>query len=183
LKSKIKNIFDKKNCVLTGATGGIGKELAVQLAENNCNLFLIGQNEKKLKILKQKLTKINENIEIFIESVDLTDVNSINKVTKKIHSEFSPVLILINCAGRFVINPINQTTLEELDKSFSINFKAPFILSKEFSKDMVKRKWGRIVNIGSSSSYLGFDGGTIYSSSKHAVLGFFKKPSSRIKKA
>jgi len=54
----------------------------------------------------------------------------------------------------------------------NVNIQAPILLSKEFSQDMVKKKWGRIVNIGSSSSYQGFKNSSIYCASKHALLGF-----------
>lgn len=50
--------------------------------------------------------------------------------------------------------------------------RAPFLLCREFSKDMINKKWGRIVNLGSSSSYSGFKNGSIYCASKHAILGF-----------
>jgi len=174
-KNKItKNILDGKNCVLTGATGGIGKEIAFELASKNCNLFLIAQNEKKLKTLKQKLKKSNNKIQVHFNSVDLTDLDSIKSTIKKIQTEFSPILILINCAGKFLIKTIDEFTLDDFDTTFNINVRVPFILTKEFSKDMKKKKWGRIINIGSSSSYNGFFGGTVYSTTKHAILGFSK---------
>jgi 3-oxoacyl-[acyl-carrier protein] reductase len=181
-KNKIKrNSLYGKNCVLTGATGGIGKEIALQLAEKNCNLFLIGQNEKKLKLLKQKLEKINSRIRINYNPTDLTNMDDIKLTIKKIQTEFSPVLILINCAGKFIIKPISKSTLNDFDDLFTINVKIPFILTKEFSKDMKKERWGRIVNIGSSSSYTGFFGGTIYSATKHAILGFSRSLQKELK--
>ncbi len=169
---KKNNILDGKNCVLTGATGGIGKEIAFELASKNCNLFLIGRNIKKLKSLKRELEKINSEINIHFNSTDLTNIEDIKTTIKKIRCEFSSVLILINCAGKFIIKSIEKSTLNDFDSLFSINVKAPFILSKEFSKDMKNKKWGRIANIGSSSSYNGFSGGAIYSATKHSILGF-----------
>jgi short-subunit dehydrogenase len=169
---KKNNILDGKNCVITGATGGIGKQIAFELASKNCNLFLIGQNTKKLKSLKQKLEKINTKININFNSTDLTNIEDIKTTIKKIKNEFSPVLILINCAGKFIIKSIEKSTLDDFDTLFNINVKAPFILTKAFTKDMKNKKWGRIMNIGSSSSYNGFSGGTIYSATKHSILGF-----------
>jgi 3-oxoacyl-[acyl-carrier protein] reductase len=184
LKNNSLKLFDSlkgKNCVLTGATGGIGKEIAYQLAEKNCNLFLIGRNEKKLKLLQTKLKTINKKIKVIYEQTDLTNLTNVDSTVKKIKNEFSPVLILINCAGKFVIKSIAQSNMSELNESFDINFKIPFILSKEFSADMVKKKWGRIIFLGSSSSYLGFAGGAIYSSSKHAILGLSRSLQSELK--
>ena len=178
---KLVNPLKGKNCVITGATGGIGKEIAYQLAEKNCNLFLIARNEKKLKTLQNKLKTINSKIKIFYKKTDLTNFNDIELTISKINKEFSPVLILINCAGKFIIKPISKSTVKELNESFDINFKAPFILSKEFSNHMNQKKWGRLVFIGSSSSYLGFSGGSIYSSTKHALLGLSRSLHAELK--
>jgi len=80
-----------------------------------------------------------------------------------------------------LIKSIDKTTIEEFEESFKINVRAPFIFSKEFSKDMKKSKWGRIVNIGSSSAYNGFKNSTAYCSSKHALLGFSRALFSELK--
>ena len=175
------NILKGKNCVLTGATGGIGKEIAIELAEKNCNLFLIGRNEKKLKLLQKKLKNINKKIKVIYQKTDLSNSNDLELTITKIKNEFSPILILINCAGKFVIKSIQNSTIQDLNESFDINFKVPFILSKEFSTDMIKKKWGRLIFIGSSSSYLGFSGGSVYSSSKHAILGLSRSLQSELK--
>lgn len=164
---KIKTIV--KNCLIIGASGGIGSEIAKKIANNNYNLFLVGKNEKELKKLKKEIK--NENITIEIESADLTNKKEIDKVIKNIRKKFGTIDILINTAGLFLVKSIQKSTIEELDECFNINVKVPFIFCKEFSKDMKKAKWGRIVNIGSSSSYNGFKNGTIYCSTKHALLG------------
>lgn len=96
--------------------------------------------------------------------------------------KFKRIDILINCAGKFVIKSIHQSTIHDVEEVLAMNMKAPFILTKEFSKDMKKNKWGRIVNIGSSSSYVGFSKGSIYSLSKHAILGFSRSIHQELKK-
>ena len=67
---------------------------------------------------------------------------------KHVRKKFTTINILINSAGIFMIKPIGKSTIEDFDKSINLNVKAPFILSREFSKDMVSKKWGRIVLIG-----------------------------------
>ena len=81
------------------------------------------------------------------------------------------VEIIINCAGIFSSKSIDNTTLNEFEDIFNVNVKAPFLLAKNFIGEMKKRRWGRIVNIGSSSSYSGFKNSTAYCTSKHGVLG------------
>ena len=169
----------KKNCLIIGASGGIGNAISKKLAEKNYNLFLIGKNKNKLLKLKKEIKK--EDIIVEIESVDLTDEKQIDKSIKKIKKTFGKIDILINTSGLFLIKSIDKTTIKEFEESFKINVRAPFIFSKEFSKDMKKSKWGRIVNIGSSSAYSGFKNSTAYCSSKHALLGFSRALFSELK--
>ena len=169
----------KKNCLIVGASGGIGNEITKKIAEQNYNLFLIGKNKSKLLKLKKEIKK--DGITVEIESVDLTNEKQIDKSIKKIRKTFGKIDILINTSGLFLIKSIDKTTIEEFEESFKINVRAPFIFSKEFSKDMKKSKWGRIVNIGSSSAYNGFKNSTAYCSSKHALLGFSRALFSELK--
>ena len=169
----------KKNCLIIGASGGIGNAITKKLAEQKYNLFLIGKNKSKLLKLKKEIKK--DDIIVEIESVDLTNEKQINKSIKKIRKTFGKIDILINTSGIFLIKSIDKTTIEEFEESYKINVRAPFIFSKEFSKDMKKSKWGRIVNIGSSSAYNGFKNSTAYCSSKHALLGFSRALFSELK--
>jgi 3-oxoacyl-[acyl-carrier protein] reductase len=169
----------KKNCLIVGASGGIGNAITKKLAEQNYNFFLIGKNKNKLLKLKKEIKK--DDIIVEIESVDLTNEKQIDKSIKKIRKTFGKIDILINTSGLFLIKSIDKTTIEEFEESFKINVRAPFIFSKEFSKDMKKSKWGRIVNIGSSSAYNGFKNSTAYCSSKHALLGFSRALFSELK--
>ena len=169
----------KKNCLIVGASGGIGNEITKKIAEQNYNLFLIGKNKSKLLKLKKEIKK--DDIIVEIESVDLTNEKQIDKSIKKIRKTFGKIDILINTSGLFLIKSIDKTTIEEFEESYKINVRAPFIFSKEFSKDMKKSKWGRIVNIGSSSAYNGFKNSTAYCSSKHALLGFSRALFSELK--
>jgi len=176
----MKNVLKNKNCLLTGATGGIGKELAKQLIKENCNLFLTSTNSKKLNKLKNEL-KCSKKTSIFYKSSDFSDMNNISKLIKEIRNKMKKIDILINGAGIFKIKSISKSSIQDFDSIFNVNIKTPFILSKEFSKDMEKNNWGRIVNIGSSSSYSGFENGSLYCSSKHAILGLSRSLHSELK--
>jgi len=161
-----------KNCLITGATGGIGKEITKCLAMNGCNLFLTSRDTKKLIQLKKECQKITKKkIKISYDTADLSKINDINQIIKKIRRNFSSIDVLVNCAGIFIVKPILDCTVKDFEKSFGVNIRAPFLLCKEFAKDMIVKKWGRIINLGSSSSYSGFKNGTIYCSSKHSILG------------
>ena len=165
-----KQILSEKNALITGATGGLGKEIAIELAKKGVNLFL---TSKKENLQKLQLEIKNNNNEIIVEyqCVDLRCDDGVKALIKNIHEKFSSIDILINCAGENHRKPLSESTIEEYDSCMNLNVRAPFVLSKEFSKDMIKNKWGRIVNIASSGAYNGLKNTSIYRSSKHALLG------------
>ena len=172
-------ILKGKNCLITGSTGGLGKEIAKEFAENGCNLFLTGRNDKKLNSLKNELQ--NDQIKIDFKAADLSDVDDIQKLIDKTKNIFSNVDILVNCAGIFPVKLLSDSTMDDFEKCFSVNVRAAFVLCKEFSQEMVSKKWGRIVNIASSSAYAGFKNTSIYCSSKHALLGLSRSLHSELK--
>ena len=175
--------LNAKNCLLTGATGGLGKELAAKLVINGCNLFLTARNEKKLNKLTSLLQKQTENkIKIYYKSADLSKSDDVKDLIKYVKKKFNSIDILINCAGVFQVNFLKDTNLADFEKSFNVNMKAPFMLCKEFSQDMIKKRWGKIVNIGSSSSYNGYKKTSIYCATKHALLGFSRSLVDELKK-
>ena len=175
-------ILKNKNCLVTGATGGIGKEISKELASNSCNLFLTSTNNTKLIKLKNQLKKINKNIKIEFLSADLTIQEDITELIDIINDKFSSIDIIINSAGVFMIKSIEKSTIDDFEKSINLNVKLPFILCKEFTKNMIKKKWGRVVMIGSSSSYSGFEKGSVYCASKHSILGLSRALNAELKK-
>jgi len=165
------NNFLNKNCFISGATGGLGTEIAKVLLSNGCNLFLTAKSRQKLIRLKQVLEEHNETSQIYFCEGNLSKLKDISRIITQAKNKLGTIDILINSAGIFLSKPIVQTSLDEYEKVFDTNIRAPFLFCKEFSKYMMKKKWGRIVNIGSSSSYQGFKNGSVYCSSKHSLLG------------
>ena len=165
-------LLSGKNCLVTGASGGIGKEIAKLLVENNCNIILTGKTKDKLKKLNDELKLIKQNnVKIDFFPAVISKIEDITKLISFVKNLFPSIDILINCAGVFPISSLQNASLEDFENCFNLNIKAPFILSKEFTKNMIEKQWGRIINIGSSSSYDGFKDTSIYCASKHALLG------------
>ena len=175
----MKQILQGKNCLITGSTGGLGKEIAREFAKNGCNLFLTGRNIEKLNSLKDELEK--NQIKIDFQQADLSDTDEIQKLFEKVKSTFSSIDILVNCAGVFPVKLLSDSTIDDFEKCFSVNVKAAFLLCKEFSQGMISKKWGRIVNIASSSAYAGFKNTSVYCSSKHALLGLSRSLHSELR--
>ncbi len=172
-------VLNEKSALITGATGGIGKEIAHELAARGCNLFIPGRDQKLLGQLQADLS--NYGVDVYTESVDLTVDEEIRNLIDKVSHCLGNIDILINCAGAFPVKNIFDSSLEDFDSCYAVNIRAPFILTKHFSEAMVNNQWGRIVNIGSSSSYSGFKETSIYCSSKHALLGLSRSLSDELR--
>lgn len=176
-------IFENKNCFITGATGGIGKHIAMKMAENGCNLFLTSTNLAKLKNLKEELQVMyGKKNNIFYESGDLNKIQDINKIIKTARKKIGTIDILINCVGVFTVKDFSECDIADFQETFNINVRAAFVFCREFSSDMVNKKWGRIINIGSSSAYSGCKRTVLYCASKHALLGFSRALHDELKK-
>ena len=159
-------IFSGKTALVTGASGGLGREICLQLASNGCNIHALGRSKEKISDLVSSLA--TKNIEVFSTVIDFTEdfEEKVNQISRKRTYD-----ILINCAGVFPIVNIENSTIEDYNDCFNVNVKAPFLFSKLLSKSMKKNKWGRIVNVASSSAYNGSKDTGLYCSSKHALLG------------
>jgi len=180
MKRMENSILKSKNCLITGATGGLGKEIAIELAKKGVNLFLTSKKQD-LQKLQLEIKKNNNEIIIEYQCVDLRHDNGVKTLIENVHEKFSSIDILINCAGENHRKPLSESTIEEYDSCMNLNVRAPFVLSKEFSKDMIKNKWGRIVNIASSGAYNGLKNTSIYRSSKHALLGLTRSLTNELK--
>ena len=166
------NNLKGKNAFISGATGAIGKSIALTLANCGCNIFLTGSNEERLKAVASLFD--NYDIKVFSCSGDLSSKVDVYKIIDSANQHFGNIDIVINSAGIFPNASLFESTDDMLEQTFNINYRSAFIFSREFSKEMVSNEWGRIVNIGSSSSYVGFKDTAVYCSSKHALLGMSK---------
>jgi len=163
------NILENKNTLITGASGGLGREITIELAKRGCNLYLTGRDATKLERLKNELSLYDIKIEYGMG--DLRYMEDINAIIADAKKKLLYIDIIVNCAGIFPVASITESTLQDFEDCFNVNVRAPFLLCKALVEGMIERGWGRIVNIGSSSAYHGFRESSIYCSSKHALLG------------
>lgn len=148
-----------KNILITGATSGIGKEIASLLSKEN-DVFLAG---------RRKLDKVNYYA---CDLVDMFEIETLyNKAIEYFNSEID---ILINCAGQYCYKPIEKMSFDEISYLLDVNFKSAYILSSLVVLGMKKNKWGRIINIGSISGVVGEANASLYSATKSAFSGFTK---------
>ena len=169
-----KTTLQNKNCLITGATGSLGTALAMEFGRNNCNLFLTSQSDSKLISLQNTIMKKFDTISVKTFASNLANMSDIDNLINNVRQSYTKIDILINCAGILPIKFIQDSSMDDFDECFNINIRAPIFLTKEFVKDMVHQKWGRIVNIASSGAYNGQEKTIIYRATKHALLGFSK---------
>jgi len=173
------NILENKNVFITGASGGIGKELALQFAEQGCKVFFTGRNQDKTTEVKTEFNK--KGYDYHVGLVDLNHSRGIYSLITYVKETMGNIDILVNCAGLFYNRSLDKVDEEMFDDMFNVNVKAPFLFTRAFSKDMISNKWGRIINIGSSSAYNGFKDTSLYCASKHALLGFSRAVHNELK--
>lgn len=155
--------------IITGASSGIGRQLAIDLSLLNNKLVLVGRNRKKLLEILSIVRKKSSSSIAF--PLDVTDYPSVKKMIKKIDSTFREINILINSAGIGVNKSFSEEVLEESKAIFETNFFAVMNLIKEVLPIMEKQGSGHIVNIGSVVGKTGSPNVTSYSASKFALLG------------
>jgi uncharacterized protein len=161
----------KEYVLLTGASSGIGYEMANQLAAKKLNLILVARTETKLQQMQAELTnKYGILVQYFI--ADLSDVNAAKDLYKNVKQENLLVTHLVNNAGVGNYGNFIETSLEEELSMIQLNISSLVVLTKLFAKDMVSRKSGRIMNIGSLLSFLPFPYFAVYSATKTFVKAF-----------
>lgn len=164
------NTLHDKRCLVTGATGGLGREITLAMHRAGCRVFLTGRNPAMLDNLAEQLTPaVGHPHHGF--SADLRNPAEVEALVAAVRQAFGTIDILVNCAGIFPVRPFLETDNDTLDDCMKVHVIAPFLLSRAFVGDMMKTGWGRIINIASSSAYAGVRNTTAYCTSKHAILG------------
>lgn len=156
-----------KTALISGATGGLGLSIAEEFYKKNYNLILTGTSDSKLKSLASKFTNNTKVIKC-----NLAKHEDISNMFDVIQSEFEGIDILINNAGITKDNLFLRMKEGDWDEVLNINLKANYILCKMVIKSMVKKRWGRIINISSAVAKMGNAGQTNYAASKAAIEGF-----------
>lgn len=161
--------MDKPVTVITGASKGIGRSIAFQLADEGHNLALFGRNNDLLKTLKSGVSL--KGIEAEIYSGDVSDETFVNNSIKDILYKFGKIDNLINSAGILILKELVDTTFEELKKTIETNVYGVYLFLKAVAPGMISKKYGNIINVSSISGKRGFKQGSLYAASKFAVNG------------
>ena len=160
--------FKNKNILITGASGGIGKELVKKFVSLEGNVLGSGTKTEKLDLLKKQYPNIK------VKKFDMAEDSKIKDFIDSVTLELGRLDILINNAGINMDNLSLRMKDEEWKKVININLTSTFLLSKHAIKQMLKNKFGRIVNITSVVGHTGNLGQSNYSASKSGIIGMSK---------
>ena len=160
--------FQNKKILITGASGGIGKELVKKFVNLDGNVIGSGTKSEKLDLIKKEFPNIK------IKKFDIADHSRIEEFINEVVLELGGLDILINNAGTNMDNLSLRMKDDEWKKVIDINLTSTFLLTKHAIKQMLKNKFGRVVNITSVVGHTGNLGQSNYSASKAAIIGMSK---------
>jgi len=160
-----------KTALITGATTGIGRAIALKLAELGMNLALCGRRTERLNAVAEETGRPEDMLVI---SGDLTDEAHLNACVEKTCERFGGIDVLVNNAGMAMNCPFEETSTEAFDRIMAINVRTPFLLCRAALPALRKSGCATILNIGSVVAHNSYAGQSAYSASKHALLGMTK---------
>lgn len=156
-----------KTALITGASSGIGMATARTFAGANINLILCGRRKEELEKLKSEL---GSQVDVITLDFDVRDKEKVKESINSLPSEFKQIDILINNAGNaHGLDPFQEGSIEDWDAMIDINVKGLLYVSKTVIPQMIERKNGHIINIGSTAGKEVYPKGNVYCASKFAV--------------
>ncbi|MFV0481631.1 MAG: SDR family NAD(P)-dependent oxidoreductase [Campylobacteraceae bacterium] len=165
------NYINDKTVIITGASSGLGRELALQLSRQNTTLILCARRVEKLELVKKECAKYTKK-DIFVIELDLCDEESIEVAVKTIKGCVKKVDILINNAGFGYFKKFVDFDMKVAKNMFDTNLLGAMKFSQSFVKMMIEQKEGHIINVASQAAKAPLPELSIYSATKYAVVGF-----------
>ena len=158
--------------VITGASKGLGKQMAESLAGAGAAIALAARNAEQLDAVRAAITAQGGRAEAFV--ADVTSESGVAQLADQVRARLGPPDILINNAGINIRKPVHEFTLEEWTRVLATNLNGPFLCCRAFVPGMIDKRFGRILNMTSIMSHVSLAGRTAYSASKSGLLGMTK---------
>lgn len=163
--------MNKKVALITGGVRGIGEAISIEFAKNNYDVIINYINsDKKAVNLKKKLEK-DYNVNVLPIKADVTDEKQVHNMIKQAIEEFGKIDVLVNNAGIAIDKEFEERTVEDWNLTLKTNLIAPFIVSRCVGNEMLKNKFGKIINISSTNGINAFFPTSIdYDASKAGLI-------------
>jgi 3-oxoacyl-[acyl-carrier protein] reductase len=156
--------------IITGAAGGIGSGIARAYAVEGAILALVDRNSAGVAVLAEEIRAAGGNAKAF--STDLRDPEAITATFAQIKAELGPTDILVNNAGIDTTSSVAEMPVPMWDEMMDINLRSVFLCTRLVLPDMVRRRWGRIINTASQLAHKGAPDMAHYAAAKAGVVGF-----------
>lgn len=164
--------------LITGAGGGIGRAIARRFAQDGIRLVLVGRTESKLLETKSLIP----NAEVCIMTGDLTQPDFPAACIQAALNAFGKLDVLVNNAGLAQSTPFEEISVEEYDRIMNINVKVPFLLTQAALPHLRNSSFATVINIASVTAHKGYPLQSVYSASKHALIGMSKSLANEVYK-
>ncbi len=159
-----------KTALVTGGARGLGKTMATALAEAGANIAITGRSLESCEGAAKEIAQATgRTVRAF--AGDVTIAKDIERLHGDVTAACGDVDILINNAGTNIRGTLDQLSEADWDSVIDTNLKGPFLCTKAFAPGMIKKGWGRVINLASIMSVVSLPGRTPYASSKAGVLG------------
>jgi NAD(P)-dependent dehydrogenase (short-subunit alcohol dehydrogenase family) len=162
--------FNGRTALITGANRGLGKAMALSLAEAGVRVALVARDLDQLNAVADQARGLGVQAEVF--RTDITDESQVRQLEQDVLAKFGPVDILINNAGIAVRKFCVDLTLSDWMSVLNTNLTSAFLMCRSFVPHMKSRGYGRIINIASIMAHISVPMRCAYSSSKAGLLGF-----------
>ena len=161
--------------LITGATDGIGKEAAIELAKKGCNLILIGRNKEKGEKVVEEIRKVAENhVDIDYFVADLMLMKEVSRVADEVSRKYPKIDILLNNVGAYFA--FRDVTEEGFERTFALNHLGYFLMTKKLLPLVEKSDYKRIVNVSSSAHYgIDFEFDNMNGEKKYSGFDIYKR--------
>jgi len=167
--------FKGKVCLVTGGARGIGRAIAERFLKEGAKVYIVDINEEVGKETEKELSQIGE---VKFIKADISNYSEVENMAK----ETGDIDILVNNAGITIDKLLLRMTEADWDKVIAVNLKGVFNCTKVYLSGMIKKRWGRIINISSVIGIMGNAGQANYAASKAGILGFTKSVAKEVAK-
>jgi NAD(P)-dependent dehydrogenase (short-subunit alcohol dehydrogenase family) len=164
--------LDGRVAVVTGASKGLGKQMAEALAEAGATVALVARSGELLEGVRAEITAHGGKAHAFVG--DVSEEAGVMSLAAEVRKQAGVPDVLINNAGINIRRPLHEFTLEEWRRVMSTNVDGPFLCTRAFVPGMIEKKFGRIINMASTMAHVSLPQRAAYSASKFALLGMTK---------
>lgn len=161
--------LQNKTALITGAGKGIGRAVALALANEGVHIGLVARTEKDLQAVAAEVTALG--VKAAMAVADVSDINSVNAAVAKIRQELGAIDILINNAGTAAFGKFLELTPEQWENQVKVNLFGVYYVTRAVLPEMIERQTGDIINVSSTAGLKGAPVTSAYSASKFGLMG------------